>query len=374
MNLDIEKKLSTIHENNGVLLTGNATAGIYLVLKSLGLKDKRIAVPNNVCINVPIAVNLSGNSVEYLDISKETLGLSVKHLKERISRVDAVIAVHSYGSPCEIGEIKKTCAKSSVPLIEDFAVAQGANVNNKPVGSFGDVSITSFGAGKILDSGHGGAVLTNNRELLAEIVKEENLLNGYVKENSDKISQLTRFYRQLYNDHYGSDIDKYIPNLQRRIEDVQDAFLFKFDEHYREIISRNIDGLRDNIKRRAENAEKFRDKFNKHSSNGIKIFNSPLGEAYWRFNIFIDRNRNNLLKYLLTKKYMVSSWYPSVDIFFKSRIKSDVITPVSDQVGDSILNLWVNGEIDDHYIIEITNEIVAFLERNQDGKEQIYPH
>lgn len=367
MTFDIEKKLSTLHEQDNVLLTGNATVGIYLALRALGLRNKKIALPNNVCINVPIAVNLSGNTPVFLDVSKKTLGLSVDSLKERMSGIDAVIAVHSYGSPCEIEEIKKTCAKGIVPLIEDFAVAQGANVNNKPVGSFGDVSITSFGAGKILDSGHGGAILTNNKELFIEIAKEENQLTVHKEENSYEINQLALFYKLLYNNHYGKDMDKHVSDFQRKVEGVQEAFLFKFDDGFRELISQNIDELKDNVKRRTENANKFRDKFSVHNLQEIRIFNAAPGAVYWRFNIFLDRDRNNLLKYLLSRKYMVSSWYPSVDIYFESRIKSNLKTPISDWAGDSIINLWVNREIDDHYINEITEEIVSYLERNQNG-------
>lgn len=364
---DIENKLSTLHDKEYVLLTGNATAGIYLTLSVLGLKDKKIAVPNNVCMNVPIAVNLSGNTPNYLDISKYTLGLSVESLQENINEIDAVIAVHSYGSPCAIEEIKKICNKNNVQLIEDFAVAQGAAVNNIPVGSFGDVSVTSFGAGKIIDSGHGGAILTNNRELFIEIVKAEKELNIDTI-NCNKIGQLSVYYKQLYNNHYGKDINKYIPEFQRKVEDTKKAFLIRFDDRFRHLIFSKLNNLGDNIKNRSENANKFQNAFYNYNLKEINIINHPHGAVYWRFNIFIDKNRNNLLKHLLSRKYKVSSWYPSVDIFFESRLKSDVITPFSDSAGDSILNLWVNQEIDDHYINEITDEIVLYLKGNRDEK------
>jgi Predicted pyridoxal phosphate-dependent enzyme apparently involved in regulation of cell wall biogenesis len=218
---DIEKKLSLLHEQEYILLTGNATAGIYLTLKAMGLENKKIAIPNNVCMNVPIAVKLSNNSLKYLDISKDTLGLSVESLKKNVKEIDVVIAVHSYGSTCEIENIKKFCKNDDILLIEDFAVAQGAKINNKPVGSFGDVSVVSFGAGKIIDCGHGGAILTNNKELFLEIVKVEEQLKIATKKDREKISQLGLLYKQLYNTHYGTDIDNYIPVFQRKVEDTQ---------------------------------------------------------------------------------------------------------------------------------------------------------
>lgn len=364
---EIERKLSILHDKEYVLLTGNATAGIYLTLKALGLKNDIIGIPNNVCINVPIAVNLSANISKYLDISKCTLGLSVESLKDELNDIAAVIAIHSYGSTCAIEEIKQICNENNIPLIEDFAVAQGATVNNLPVGSFGDVSITSFGAGKIIDCRHGGAILTNDRELFIEIAKAEKEFNIDTN-NCHRVSQLSIYYKQLYNKHYGKDINKDIHDFQRKVEDTKKAFLIRFDDRYRDIIFNKLNKLEDNIKKRSENAKKFHEAFSNWNLREIKVFNPPHGAVYWRFNIFIDKIRNNLLEYLLRRKYLVSSWYPSVDIFFESRLKSDVITSISDSIGDSILNLWVNQEIDDHYIKGITDEIVLYLKGSRDEK------
>jgi hypothetical protein len=124
--------------------------------------------------------------------------------------------------------------------------------------------------------------------------------------------------------------------------------------------------LEDNIKRRGENAKKLLDVFKNRNCDEIIIFSPPPGAVYWRFNIFINKNRDNLLKQLLEKKYKVSSWYPSVDIYFESRIQSHVVTPLSDWVGDTILNLWVNQEVDDQYIHEITDDILSFVEGRRD--------
>ena len=73
-----------------------------------------------------------------------------------------MIAVHGYGSTCDIQSIINICRDKHIPLIEDLAVAQGATVDLRPVGSFGDLSVVSFGSGKIIDVGHGGAVFTSS--------------------------------------------------------------------------------------------------------------------------------------------------------------------------------------------------------------------
>ena len=70
--------------------------------------------------------------------------------------------------------------------------------------------------------------------------------------------------------------------------------------------------------------------------------------------------RNKLFKYLLGKGYRVSSWYPSVDIFFHLRKDKPVKTPNSDWVGNHIVNIWVNDEVDDNYLYNISQDILKF--------------
>ena len=67
-----------------------------------------------------------------------------------------------------------------------------------------------------------------------------------------------------------------------------------------------------------------------------------------------------MLKLLLAKNFKVSSWFPSADLFFEDRTLSGINTAVSDSVGDQILNLWVNEEVDIDYIKAISSEIIAY--------------
>ncbi len=80
MQMEIERVLSKLHQHSYCALIGNATTGLVIALKALGLKGKHIAIPNSVCPHVPIAIFLSGNKPYYIDISMKTLGLDINDL------------------------------------------------------------------------------------------------------------------------------------------------------------------------------------------------------------------------------------------------------------------------------------------------------
>lgn len=355
---DLEKKLCHIHAREHAYITGSGTSAIYVALKSLGLKNKYIGIPNNVCFNVPLGIIYSANFPFFLDIESETLGLPARELEKHSEAISAVIAVHSYGSICNIESIADCCQKHGLPLIEDCAVAQGAKFNNKPAGSFGDISLLSFGAGKNIDVGHGGALLTNDQRLYKEFVAIDKELDQFSNSKQDAVEHLSSFHTGLYNKFYTNEQYDQCSKFLIKAKQYKDSYLCRFASFYEESILIQLDQLADNISMRELNTHKLVKLF-EGTAEQIDVFAPPEGSTIWRFNVFIN-NRNRLLKYLLKKKYKVSSWQPSVDLFFDLRSNNKVNTPISDWVGEHILNIWVNHEIDDLYLQDITQEIIKF--------------
>ena len=153
MSSALENNLCRLHQRRYGVSVASGTIGLALGLTLLGLSQKRVAVPSGVCLNVPLAVDIADAVPVYCDIDPGTLGLSAKTLQAVASPIHGVIAVHAYGMPCAINEIDSYCRSQGVPLIEDVAVAQGAVAGNRPAGSFGVLSVLSFGRGKIIDVG-----------------------------------------------------------------------------------------------------------------------------------------------------------------------------------------------------------------------------
>ncbi len=149
------------------MLVGSGTAALIAILKILVKRDRgTVAIPVNVCSNVVTAIYAAGKMPIYLDIEEETCGMEPDELERLEQKPDAVIAVHSYGIPCKIEIIQKICNEHGIYLIEDAAVAQGAMVGERAVGSFGIISVLSFGPGKIVSVGGNGAALTDDDVLV----------------------------------------------------------------------------------------------------------------------------------------------------------------------------------------------------------------
>jgi dTDP-4-amino-4,6-dideoxygalactose transaminase len=350
---DLINRLTSLHRREYAYLTGNATTALYCALKSLGLSNARIAISNSCCFNVVLSILLSGNEPVFLDISKKTLGLCADALRAESKRIDAVVAIHGYGSVCDITEIDRFCKEKGIFLVEDAAVAQGAVIDQKPVGAFGDISIISFGAGKIIDAGHGGVVLCNDSRLGGEVKELISRLSAATTDNLNELSAFRKYFIELYNYHYTNTLNSCWREFRDKALSVGKSFLCAFDEKYKSVIDFKIQRLKENVALRRANAERL-----KEYLTGIdaEIFMPCEGSVYWRFNLFI-RDRNRILRELLARGYKCSSWYPSVDTLFRSRDDNPSETPMSDWVGDHILNIWINDEIDDKYLSVIAQEI-----------------
>ena len=87
-------------------------------------------------------------------------------IKSRLAkgiRPKAIVAVHLYGMPYKADAIKEISLKYDIPVLEDSAEALGSKYNNKPCGTFGDVSVLSFNGNKIITTSSGGALVSNNK-------------------------------------------------------------------------------------------------------------------------------------------------------------------------------------------------------------------
>ena len=354
--MNVEDKLCSLHQKENSYLVGSATIGVHLILKALCAHQQRIALPNNICFNVPLAILFSDNIPVFLDISPVDLGLSVESLKKSKDDFDIVYANHSYGSVCNIEEIVRFCRENNKFLIEDFALAQGATLYDRPVGSFGDVSVVSFGAGKIVSVDHGGAILSNDNKLIQDIRALENTFSEYREQMGADIDSLSRKVRSLYNQFYGTEYWRHNMNFYNTAKEYKNSFFYKFPREKYDMLSIVLNELSDNIDKRKAKAEILTVLFEEENIENISIICPADGSVYWRFNIYVKEKRNELLKHLLNIKYPVSSWYPSVNVLFGNEFQR-IVTPNSDRMSDEILNIWVNEEVDEGYLNNIVKDI-----------------
>jgi len=147
---------------------GNGTDAIEIAIESLNLPlGSEIIVPANSFIASSEAVTRQGHKVVFADCDSESYVISIEDVKKRItSKTKAIIAVHLYGHPCDMGALQEIAENNGLYIIEDCAQAHGAEYQGQRVGSIGDIGTFSFYPGKNLGAyGDGGAITSNNQEL-----------------------------------------------------------------------------------------------------------------------------------------------------------------------------------------------------------------
>ena len=159
-----------IGTDHGVAVS-NGTVALHLGLLALGIgPGDEVIVPDLTFAATINAVLFCGATPVIVDVDRRTWGISLESVQQAVTpRTKAIIPVHLYGRPVEIGPIAAFAAKRGIGIIEDCAEAHGARYEGRPVGQFGDVACFSFYANKIVTTGEGGMCLTNSPELAQSI-------------------------------------------------------------------------------------------------------------------------------------------------------------------------------------------------------------
>jgi dTDP-4-amino-4,6-dideoxygalactose transaminase len=145
----------------------SGTTALEVVLRALGIRDASVIVPTNTFLATALAVLHAGNRVIFADCDPETFSLSIKDVKARLAAdTKAIILVHIGGiiTP-QIDELKRLCEERQIHLIEDCAHAHGCSIDGNPAGTLGVAGAFSFFPTKVLTTGEGGMISTNDEEL-----------------------------------------------------------------------------------------------------------------------------------------------------------------------------------------------------------------
>ena len=163
----IEKKFKIKY----CIAVSSGTASLHLILMSLGIRPgDEIIIPAYSYIATANVIELVGAKPIFVDIDINTFNIDPKLIQEKISnKTKAIMIVHEFGLTAEIDLIKKICKKNKLLLIEDAACAIGAKEKNEYAGTFGISGSYSFHPRKIITSGEGGAVVTNNYRIAKKI-------------------------------------------------------------------------------------------------------------------------------------------------------------------------------------------------------------
>ena len=241
---EFENKIASYTGAKYAIATSNGTSALHISLLISGVEN------GHEIITQPLTFVATCNAISYcnaapifIDVDKDTMGMSSVALERFLKSnaiiknqkcvnkstgniIKACIPMHTFGHPCRIDEIYRICKEWHITLIEDSAESLGSFYNNQHTGTFGDLGVLSFNGNKIITSGGGGCIITNNKEL------------------AEKAKHLTTTAKEPHKWWYTHDMVGYnyrMPNLNAALIVAQLEQLENFLNHKRNLANRYIE-------------------------------------------------------------------------------------------------------------------------------------
>jgi len=165
----------------------NGTAALHLSLLAVGVSQNQEVITQPLSFVATCnAINYCGASPVFIDVDLDDMGLSPTLMQKWLEAnasikanqcinkntgkvISACVPMHSFGHPCKIDLIKQVCDQWNIRLVEDAAESLGSFYKGKHTGLIGDVAAISFNGNKIITTGGGGIILTQNKQLAQKL-------------------------------------------------------------------------------------------------------------------------------------------------------------------------------------------------------------
>ncbi|MEE8143650.1 MAG: DegT/DnrJ/EryC1/StrS family aminotransferase, partial [Planctomycetota bacterium] len=175
----LEEEFSARLDGLSAAVVSSGSAGLYLALRALGVRDGEVITPSYGFIGTAHAIRLAGAEPRFADIERDTLCVSAETLEKMFSpSTRAVLPVHIFGTPAPMDEILDLASGWGVPVIEDACEALGSSFCGRPAGTLGDAGVFAFYPNKQMTTGEGGLVVARDPELLACVKSMSNQGRG----------------------------------------------------------------------------------------------------------------------------------------------------------------------------------------------------
>jgi perosamine synthetase len=302
------------------VVVNNGTISLTLAAMAVGIKaDDEVIVPNYTMIATPNSIRMFGAKPIFVDVEEETLCLDIKLVKRAItSNTKAIILVSANGRypKASISEFEKLCNENNIILIEDSAQSLGSFYpDGRHMGTAGLVGSFSFSAPKIISTGQGGAIVTND----------------------DKVAEKLRKLKDFGRTGGGNDVHDEI------------GFNFKFTELQACIGVEQMKKLPKRVERKKEILKLYQELLK--NTQQIQFFNQDLKHTTPWFIDCIAENRGELQHYLKVSNIGTRVMYPPINKQKAYNVNGNHL--VSDKVGKK--GLWLPSSA------QLTNKTIYFI-------------
>lgn len=180
---EFEKLLSSFVKSKHAVAVNSGTAALQAALYALGVKKgDEVLLPSFTFVATANSIMSVGAKPVFVDIKKENYTMDPSDLKKKITKKSKVIIpVHLYGNVAYIDEITEIANKNDLEIIEDAAQSLGSKYKGKQTGTFSKLGCYSMYAAKVVTSGEGGAIVTNDKKLFEKLkqIRNHGMLRGF---------------------------------------------------------------------------------------------------------------------------------------------------------------------------------------------------
>jgi dTDP-4-amino-4,6-dideoxygalactose transaminase len=323
-------------------MVGRATAALYVTLRVLGRRSGKVVIPAVSCPHPANAALYAGLEPIFCDVRLDDFTIDPGALERLMGRhhdIVAVVAVHLYGHPADMDAVLALGARYGVPIIEDVAQALGGSRDGRPLGSFGECSVLSFGHTKIIDAGFGGAVLTDDATLASRLRDEVRALPARPADAAEMAQRYRRVYYALWA---LAEQDPALHLLFLPLPEVfRPLYLFGFDPGDAPGLLSALGGLPAAVETRRRNAALYR----RSLTHPLIQHPRPAdGAVPWRYTLLILNGQGrDVAREMRDRGFDASTWYPAVHRWFRSgRAQSIGDLTNALYLERCLLNLWVD--------------------------------
>ena len=339
---NFENMMSNYIGSTYCLTFNSGTSALHAALLALGIeKGDEVLVPSFTFIATANACLMVNAQPKFVDIEEETLGLNPELIDSSINdKCKAVMPIHYAGLPCKIKEICDITRERKIPLIEDAAESLGSKINNKKIGTFGDLAVFSFAGNKVLTTGEGGCITTDSKKLYEKL-------------------KLIRSHGRVENRNYFTSVEK--PRY------VGLGYNWRMSSMTAALAISQLNKLEKLINLRRNNAKYLSSKLRKLKE--IKVPQEPMGykHVYQLYSIRLENKkmRDGLMKFLAKRGIMSKVFFYPVHSspFYKKMSGINRKLQITEKVSDQILTLPMYPGLTKSQLDLISNSVSEFIEQ-----------
>lgn len=336
---EFEDKIASYIGAKYCVTFNSGTSALHASLLAHGIqKDDEVIVPSYTFISTVNSPLFVGAKPVFADIEDNTYGLSPEDVESKITKnTKAIIPVHYAGMPCDIKEIKDIADDHNLIVIEDNAESFGASIDGRKVGTYGDSAMVSFCQNKIITTGDGGAIVTDNRDIYEKL----KLIRSHGRLDTENY-----FDTNAYMDYVTLGYNFRLPNILSALGVAQ---MNKIDE---------IIALR----------KKAAEYYNKRISEEIPEVILPVKPAGYDFvyQLYPIRvqERDALMEYMKMNGIMTKVYFTPVhtSYFYKNTLKIYPELPVTEQMGNENLCLPFYPGIPMDDLDLVVDTLISFMQ------------